>query len=609
MNIIRLKNSLLAKLILLISLLTIIPILVLGTVSYNVSGNILKNELKASAEKAQDKIVANIDLGLHDVAGITNSLSESAKILADLQSTGNLSQDAKRAKYIHLLDSIQTSSSFPVQVMFIDSEGSLYYDATFLDNSKPNAIISNMQYSITHSEWYKNLFKYDSQLLWLGRMENYDVQSGGKTILYIAQNITNGDSYIGTVLIGLQEYFFSKQLNNALISSESSVFLLDENDNIILSSEDSNETLKKQFTDMGGDELKKKLTIGLFKAGNVNIIVNLNRFSYFGWQLVQMTPEKSFFSKFYYIGNITVLLTVACSVLIVLAMLLLKRNMIGPVLYLSKVMRKVQNGDFRARSVLVRSDEIGVLSDGLNKMVNEINNLIIKIKADEKVKREMEFTVLQAQIKPHFLYNALNSIKWMADIKSQRNISKAVTTLVKMLEYNMKNRSIFVTLKQEVEYLSWYVHLCSIRYGNSFDCVYEIDDDLYDKYIIKLILQPIVENSITHGICGISGRGLVTISCRRHQADMKIIISDNGRGIDAETLAKIRQDLASGGARKDRPGGMGIQNVHDRLQVEYGPGYSLSIDSTPDIGTTVTLLTPIKECKPDEEGTNETTDS
>jgi two-component system, sensor histidine kinase YesM len=606
MKVKRLKNSILAKLVLLISLLTIVPILVLGTVSYNVSGNILKKELKASAEKAQDKIVANIDLGLHDVAGITSSLSESSKILAELQAEGNMSQDVKRAKYAQLLNGIQTSSSFPVQVMFIDSKENLFYDAIFLDNYNPNKIIDDMQDKVTHSQWYRNLFKYDSKLIWLGRMENYDIQSGGKTILYIAKNITNGDSYIGTVLIGLQEYYISKQLNNALISSESSIFLLDEDDQIILSSEDSNEALKSQFTSMGRGDLKRKLDSGFVKAGNVDFIVNQNRFSYFGWQLVQLTPEKSLFSKFYYIGNLTMLLMAACFVMIVIAMLLLKQHMIGPVLYLSKTMRKVQDGDLSVRSTLVRSDEIGILSNGFNKMISEINNLIIRIKTEEKAKREMEFNVLQAQIKPHFLYNALNSIKWMADIKSQGNISKAVTTLVKMMEYNMNERSKFVTLKQELEYLSWYVHLCSIRYGNSFDCAYDMDEDLQGTFIIKLILQPIVENSITHGICGISGRGLITLSCRRQQSDMKITISDNGRGIHAESLEKIRRNLSAGNMRKDKPGGMGISNVNNRLGAEYGPGYSLEIDSGTGMGVTVSMLVPIHEHLPSEGGNNET---
>lgn len=594
-----LKNSILRKFVLLLLLFTMVPLLILGVISYLVSSDILKNELNGSMIKAQDKLTANIDLNLNVLIGAVVSLSNDQKIKSYIQDPSDPSpenRENEKGIYINTqLKDLIISLKFPVQAFIIDYQGMVYGNKDYLTPQQSVSIASR----ITGSEWYKKLFRYDDSVFWIGRLKTYDDQSGGEYLLYFGKNILDGDDYLGTVIFGLQEYFISKQINQLKISDESTVLVVDEAGNLIVKSEDSNP--ESPFGDIGFLTEVMKNNSGSYSTHirEKKHMVNFQTLAYFGWKVVAITPEDSIYRKMYFIRNTTFVLMILSFVLILASILIIRRSIVSPIIHLSRLMKKVRQGNLEVASQIVRSDEIGILSDGFNSMVREIRSLIEAIKADEQTKRELEFKVLQAQIKPHFLYNTLNSIKWMAEIKHEKNIVRAVTTLVKMMEYTMNERNTPVTLKQELEYIRSYLHLSNIRYGNNIDSEVEIEEELQEAGMPKLILQPIVENSVTHGLIRIQGRGRIRVSAIKTGPDLLITVEDNGIGMEEQTAARL-PDPKYIRPKSDKPGGMGLRNVNERLKIEYGDQYGLRLHSSPGNGTRVQILLPFRKLEEDQ---------
>ena len=566
----------------------LIPLVILGSVSYYVSANILKNELNSSTSRTMDKLAANIDLNIQGLTGTANLLSSNMYIQSYIQMNTSAGEGKESMEYINTtLLHTMASSKIPINMYIIDSSNILYMNRNYYTPQKSKELSEKIQ----DSQWFKDLFKFDTKTFWIGLLRNYDDLSGGEHVLYIGKNIVDKDVYLGTLIIGIPDYFISKQLNNLKISDESVVFLVDDSGSIVFKSEDSSAGNRNVDTIVRKGNFERRTGSFLTVLNKKRHMVNYQALTNFGWRIVAITPEASIYQKLFFIRNITGFLMLVSHLFIIISLLIVKSNMVSPIINLSRLMKRVRKGEMDARSEIDRSDEIGVLSDGFNSMLDEINKLISTIKIDEQTKRDLEFKVLQAQIKPHFLYNTLNSIKWMAEIKGDKNIAKAVTTLVKMLEYNMNDRSIYVKLGQEIEYLKWYIHLSNIRYGNCIESNFEIEAGLEDIYILKLILQPVVENSVNHGLIGRSGKGIINISVKKQGDDVAITITDNGKGIDNATLHSLLEHLASG-QKPSKPGGMGLKNVNDRIKMEFGPEYGLIISSNPGEGTEVWIMLP-----------------
>jgi len=268
---------------------------------------------------------------------------------------------------------------------------------------------------------------------------------------------------------------------------------------------------------------------------------------------------------------------------IIASILLVRAGVVAPIIDLSRLMRRVRQGDLDVRSPVSRRDEIGILADGFNGMVADIGVLIGRIKTEERAKRDMELRVLQAQIKPHFLYNALNAIKWMAEIKSEKGIAKAIAALVRMLEYNLGDRGDRVPLREEIDYLRSYIHLSNLRWGNGIESEFAVTADAGGTAVLRLLLQPLAENAVVHGLAAHQGRGRIVVGAERRGDDLVIRIEDDGAGFDPASAA-------TGGGT----GGLGIRNVRERIRMEYGDPYGLTIDSAPGAGTRCELRLPFR---------------
>ena len=238
------------------------------------------------------------------------------------------------------------------------------------------------------------------------------------------------------------------------------------------------------------------------------------------------------------------------------------------------------------------SKEVLSLYRSFNSMLSRIQELVAKVKNTEAVKRQRELDALQAKINPHFLYNTLDSVVWMAERGNNQGVVKMVTALASLFRISIAKGHDTITLKEELSHVRSYLEIQSMRYKDKFHFVIELPEDLENCPTIKLIVQPIVENSIYHGIKYLQDEGLISISVMEKDGKtIAISVKDNGVGMSADVAASLLDKNSSHQHLSDG-NGIGLQNIDERIKLSYGDEYGLTIHSELDEGTEVIITIP-----------------
>ena len=268
-----------------------------------------------------------------------------------------------------------------------------------------------------------------------------------------------------------------------------------------------------------------------------------------------------------------------------------------PVHRLRDKMLRISEGDFSRDASIEWEHELGDIGRGINDLSENICLLMDKRIEDEKQKRDLEYKMLQSQINPHFLYNTLNSIKWMATIQGANGIAEMTTSLSRLLKSISKGTSLLVDIREELSLLENYFTIQSYRYGGTITMKIEVEDeDLYNCNIIKFTLQPLVENAIFHGIepKGSIGTIIIHVGYEQHSGhsipDIRIDVTDDGIGMSPEKATQILQNNFDNNADFFRE--IGVRNVHKRLQYEFGQEYGITIQSIEGQSTTMSIHIP-----------------
>lgn len=225
-------------------------------------------------------------------------------------------------------------------------------------------------------------------------------------------------------------------------------------------------------------------------------------------------------------------------------------------------MKKVEEGERNIKFPTTGNDEIAQLGKSFNDMITEINRLIEEVYVKQFLLQQAEFATLKAQVNPHFLYNTLQSINWMAKLKDFEGVSTMVTALGKFLRYSINSQEDLVTIGQEIEQINNYLTIQKIRYGDKFEVSINIEENLKDYKVLKLMLQPIVENSIIHGIEQKIGKGEIIIKVYEKEEYLYFDVLDNGIGF---------------GNSSAKGEGIGINNVDRRVKIQYGEAFGVSV--------------------------------
>jgi len=256
---------------------------------------------------------------------------------------------------------------------------------------------------------------------------------------------------------------------------------------------------------------------------------------------------------------------------------------------LRKSMHEVSQGNLHIRSTVASQDEIGEMSAVFNTMMDQIESLMEQVKHTEKQKRESEFAALQSQIQPHFIYNTINSMKYYAHLKGVKEIEIVATAIVELLRAVIGKGDEFIPLSQEIHFIKQYVLIQRFKYQQDFETVWEIDDTLLDYQIPKLLLQPIVENALIHGIANRKD-GSITIKAYALEDGVHLTVTDNGKGMRKEALDRVVRQVLKDAHQMSN---VGITNVFSRIRMIYGEPYTGNITSYENLGTVVELVLPL----------------
>ena len=310
-----------------------------------------------------------------------------------------------------------------------------------------------------------------------------------------------------------------------------------------------------------------------------------------GWRLTDTISTEFLYQDIYELRTFTFVVSLGLLMICLLATFFAIYSQLRPLFKLKEQMQQVMAGNLNAEIATTDSkDEISSLSRTFNNMVTEIDHLIEEIQVTQKRESELRFEMLLAQINPHFLFNTLNSIKWMSVMSGTEHITNTITALGRLLEISMNKVNDMLPIEEELENIKSYIKIQQVRYPGRFDVAYHIEEGILKEHTLKLILQPLVENSILHGILEKESKsGTIVITGWMENEDIVLLISDDGVGIPPEILSTI---LSGKGNSQSGGTNIAVYNTHRRLQILYGKDYGLIYSSNPGEGTEVEIRFP-----------------
>ena len=402
--------------------------------------------------------------------------------------------------------------------------------------------------------------------------------------------ITKGtDTVQGILLIHLNYTGLKLLLDGVTLGNEGYIYLIDGNGEIIYHP-------RAQLID-SGLEHENNRAVSEYRDGiyqetfhGEERVITVKSVGYTGWKLIGVAPRQTVSLN----SLKTQLLVVFVAAFILFLMSLVNSYISSrintPIRKLELSVNEIEKGNLNAKVDAEGSYEIRHLGQSVQNMAKQIQVLMADIVSEHEKKRKQEFDTLQSQINPHFLYNTLDIIVWMIENEKPDQAVKAVTALARFFRISLSRGKSIITVKDELEHVRNYLMIQHMRFKNRFSYTIEAEDEVLELASLKLMLQPLVENAIYHGMEFMDGDGEIFISAWKEGEDLYLKVSDNGLGMTEEQVARLFSDTPHTGS--SRGSGIGVKNVNERIRLYFGSEYGLSIESEPDEGTVVTIHLP-----------------
>lgn len=439
-------------------------------------------------------------------------------------------------------------------------------------------------------DWYQAAMESPTGIAVSSSHVQNAIKSSYKWVITLSRVLVNNRTGAkeGLFFIDLNYSAISDLCNNNTIGNKGYIFVLDDKGNVIYH--------PKQQLMYGGlhtehiEEImaceKDSLTV---RDGTERKLYTLSRSQKTGWTVVGAAYTSELLKN----NKQARMLYILAAAILILAVFaisnILSREITKPLRRLSESMSRVEKGEFdRANVDVTMENEIGSLGKSYNLMTERIHTLMEQNVYEQKQKRKSELKALQAQINPHFLYNTLDSIIWMSEAGQSDEVVEMTSALAKLLRQSISNDHEQVELGQEMEYVKNYLTIQKMRHQDKLEYTIEVDPQVRHVMIVKLVLQPIVENAIYHGIKYKGSKGTLRIRAFAESEDVCIVIEDNGIGMDDTALNIIFDETQ----KIHKQNGVGVPNVQKRLKLYYGDKYGITYESKVGIGTRATIRIP-----------------
>ena len=318
-------------------------------------------------------------------------------------------------------------------------------------------------------------------------------------------------------------------------------------------------------------------------------VITVKSVGYTGWKIIGVTPMKDMTSDYYHIRLFAVFILSFIMFLMIFANLYLSSRIADPIKALENSVKKLEKGDMDVKIAIGGSYEIQHLGKTIRSMVKQMRKLMDDIVVEQESKRKSELDALQSQINPHFLYNTLDMIVWMVENERYSEAISMVTALARLFRISLSKGRNIIPVSNELEHARNYLTIQMVRFKNKFQIDINAEPETLRLSTIKLIIQPLLENAIYHGMEYMDGDGEISVHAYVKDKDLYIDVTDNGIGIPEEICKTLLTDHSR---IRSKGSGIGLRNVHERIQLYYGSSYGLTILSEPDVGTTVRIHLP-----------------
>lgn len=441
-------------------------------------------------------------------------------------------------------------------------------------------------------DWYKKALENPDDMIITGPNAHAFLDTDDQCISLSREIQSYEDgTFRGVILINLNRNKIAEICESFQENTDSLFGILNEGGEVVYQKGDSDDSpfQKEELKDLR--EAIRTNTKSSFRV-NVNgkeYLITKRIMDNTGWCLVNMVPYSQILSDLWRTTLIMALAIVGILVITLIGLDQILTNVIKPLKKLESHMKKVNLENLNEKVVIDTDDEISHLAGKFNSMLERIENLKEQVVEEQEDKRKYELQALQAQINPHFLYNTLDSIIWMAETQDT-NIVPMTEALAKLFRISLNKGNEEILLKKELEHVKNYLIIQSMRYADKFTYDIQTEGHVENCHVIKLIIQPIVENCIYHGIKKKRGSGHISIRAFQQEKNLIIKVSDDGCGMTEEIRSKILSDEIE--PENISGSGIGVRNVNERIQLRFGKEYGIFYESEEGKGTTVTYVLP-----------------
>ena len=571
------KFSIKTRLVITLLLISIIPLAGISCYSFHIFSIALREKLSASISQTLSMINLNMVSEIEKYQYLCGSVCISEEIKEGLLKKDMTDMEKNQAMN-QIQSMIRSKIIYPAQAKNItvyDTEGNIFYDLGYdgFYQEDVERILSRLEEENQDVWTYVHTYR-DRDILVLGRRiyEQY-----------------NKSRLIGYTLISIDEKIFSKTVLEPVGLSDSSNIMYLNLDGTILSSWDRSVTMGKKADTKLLKNIQARLprktdSFSIQKDGEEQLVTyifnkNLNQL------FVYMMPYHYINSEVYAMLKRILIVAVFLVLLCVGIVAMVYSGIMTPIKSMLDFCKDLSGGNLSARIQDTHKDELSDLSGSLNHMADTIEGLIQQQKEQEKKKRELELQMLQYQLNPHFLFNTLNSLRFVAAMHKDQIVSDGIQALSSLLQNTLTNKNEYITIGEELENLENYFSISRIRYAGSFEYSFHVEDEeLLSCLVPKLILQPLAENSVMHGSSDDGTVMEIEITCWEEENHIILELSDDGKGF------KVTEEALKPHANRKK---IGVSNVNDRIQLNFGREYGLKIKSNPGEGTVCTLTLPI----------------
>lgn len=574
--VVKIRSSISIKFLVTFLIVLIIPLLIITQIFVTKLHTILKNKEQSSTFERISFAASQFDRIFSDMDRIATSLILDYRItdiLTDSSQIPSYEWFTGYKSFNSLLALLNSNSDYKYNITVISYDNKLYHSGasynTLLNSNSPMVTYINS--------------KNGNTTIFNRMLEGFDDNS----VITLGRAVYEKGKYLGTILVETPISYLDEWLN-PFEDNSIQLYVLEDNQRIIYSS---------VFTE--NSQISEELKMALEEKRNS---VNLEKTDYLLSQMgmdqknlsvVSLVTSDSVFHESTQVVGLFILAFFILICAVIIAIFSLTFLFTRDIKKLNAEVSRFGNMTGTDISLTVHScDEVGQLTEGVISMSHRINRLLQEVQENERNKRILEFNSLQSQVNPHMIYNTLNTITYLAELQNAGNIREISSSFAFLLR-SISNQGEFISISQEIEYLKSFIAIKKYNMLCNIQTDFNIDKNVLNYRILKLILQPIVENAIIHGFADRIEEGLLTISINYKEGIIHVSISDDGIGMDEELIQSIMS-----GNEKDRNTFLrvGIKNIVDRLKLQYGKETSFSIISAPGCGTTVHITFPAEIC-------------